>query len=602
MKYWLASCLIILIIYLFGAGAVVSAGELSHSATVVARFHDGEITTVDIQSVIDTLPEYKKFVPKDQTETEWKTEIINDLVARYYLAQEAKNLGLDTTDKYRNLIAQKTIELSWKTFYQDEIESTISVNTAAIKAYYQDHPELFHTPALAVGRHIFLNLTKVTTPEAKKQVLERAEQVQQKALSGENFQELVITHSDSPTAAQGGQIGPIAENNAHIQLAIRSTLFAMEIGQVSGLITTPYGYEILKVERKIPAWDITLNEAQKEIQQILLNQKRKDRVGQFADALFKKYSVKLYPDRFESDSTAILIEVIASPAQFISDTVQVLPNRITVRDLSQQFDLSKIQKDNRESFLRGITINRLALSEMQLRNYPNHPKLAHTIKEIQNTVLAQLAIEHRIETMDSFKPRSPLQVTPKEIQAFYQFNSPNQERYSLLHNQVKIQAIVVLAKSNEPFRNFMTWNYAMEEARQRAQQAQAFLIAGQDFKTVAKEFSDDTSGNPGAESDYFDSDSYPQFSLDKLRIGEISQPIEAGNGYVIIKLVTRRNQPIQTLKERKDWIISFLKQEKIQKAREKILLEPVRSSGLQIYTSLLAADPFAEIRQKSFRE
>jgi hypothetical protein len=233
--------------------------------------------------------------------------------------------------------------------------------------------------------------------------------------------------------------------------------------------------------------------------------------------------------------------------------------------------------------------------EMDKRDYPHQPKIARQIEEIRDTQLAQLAIEYELSRMST-----KLKVSDAEIRNFYKTDSPDQERFSILHDEIKIRTIAIALDSTVPNKNPFDHMFAMDQLKKRADEAHAQLIAGRNFADVAREFTTDTADPTGRESDFFEADSYPQipFDFEKLRVGEVSQPIEGTDGFLIVKMVNRRKQPVQSLKDRKDWIEKFLKDDKLNKAREEILNAAVQREDLRINNALLDRDRFDEIREQ----
>lgn len=571
---------------------VVGAENQKQDSVVVAQFRDGQITLQDIQDVIDTLPDTKRFVPSDLTELEWKSQIIQDLVARQYLAKEALQLSLNTSEQFINLMDRKINDLSMKALFEDEVENNLTVTDGEVKKFYDDHSTLFHMPALVTGRHIFFDLTQAGTPEEKEKVRVRAEEVLKKAQRGDDFSTLANTYSDSQVPDKSRLIGPFAINNPLINITILTTLYSLEPGQVSHLAKTHFGYEILKLERKIPAWTISLPVAKKEIENILISQKKEERTLDFQENLLKKYKAHVYPENFDGSSTSVLLDMTWK--QSTTDSSETT-YKITLGEFAQKNDISKIPKDQRENIMKRIAYMQAIFFEMDMRDYPRQPKIARQVEEIRDTQLAQLAIEHELSEMST-----KLQVSDAEIRNFYKTDSPAQQKFSMIHDEIKIRSIAIALDSTVPVNDPIERMFAMDRLRKRADEAYAQLIAGRNFADVAREFTTDTADPTGKESDYFDADSYPQipFDFEKLRTGQVSQPIEGANGFLIVKIVGRRNQPLQSLKDRKDWIEKFLKQNKLDKAREDILSAAVRKEDMRINTTLLEKDRFAEIREK----
>ena len=91
------------------------------------------------------------------------------------------------------------------------------------------------------------------TEEAKKEVKNTAEEVLAKAKSGEDFDELIAKYNEDPGATSEGYT--FANDGTMVQ-EFADASFALQVGEISDLVETSYGYHIIKrMERVITADD-----------------------------------------------------------------------------------------------------------------------------------------------------------------------------------------------------------------------------------------------------------------------------------------------------------------------------------------------------------
>jgi hypothetical protein len=117
------------------------------------------------------------------------------------------------------------------------------------------------------ARHIFLATPQTATAAQRDSVRAVAEGLRERIVAGESFEALAGEHSDDPgTAGAGGDLGFINRNELFGPLD--SAAFALEPGEVSGIVASVYGYHILRVdERQIPTIDDALPQVRASIQQ-----------------------------------------------------------------------------------------------------------------------------------------------------------------------------------------------------------------------------------------------------------------------------------------------------------------------------------------------
>jgi parvulin-like peptidyl-prolyl isomerase len=128
--------------------------------------------------------------------------------------------------------------------------------------------------------------------EAAKKV--RIEKALARLKDGEDFGKVAREVSDDPDVARsGGEYSTTRDNVALPEL--KAALFSLPIGQLSGIVTTPLGFYIIKVAERNPAGKIPFDKAEKEIQTLLVNQEVEKRMPAYYEQLKKDFAVQILP-------------------------------------------------------------------------------------------------------------------------------------------------------------------------------------------------------------------------------------------------------------------------------------------------------------------
>lgn len=72
--------------------------------------------------------------------------------------------------------------------------------------------------------------------------------------------------------------------------------FALKAGEVSGIVESPFGYHIIKVEERRDAGVETYDTAKDKIKQKLVQERSKSTVTEFVDKAMKDAGVEIHPE------------------------------------------------------------------------------------------------------------------------------------------------------------------------------------------------------------------------------------------------------------------------------------------------------------------
>jgi len=169
----------------------------------------------------------------------------------------------------------------------EKMAPAVDASDADIAAYYNEHKEQFKEPEQVRARHI---LAKVETPptqpnqkpdaaankkfvdEAKKKAKTKIEAALKKIKSGAKFEDVAKDFSDDVTKANGGDLGYFG--HGRMVPAFDEAAFKLKPGQMSGIVETPFGFHLIKVEDHKDARDRSLDEVKDSIKASLIARKR----------------------------------------------------------------------------------------------------------------------------------------------------------------------------------------------------------------------------------------------------------------------------------------------------------------------------------------
>lgn len=172
-----------------------------------------------------------------------------------------------TEEAYRNRIREQMLRMQ---LINLEVKSKIAVTEEEIEEYYDQHKEDFQEQKSYHLRTILVRVSSSATAQERAEALERIEAAVEAFEAGEGFSQLAKRYSDDMTAKEGGDLGffHIDELSAEF----RETVGQMKEGEISPIMQTPSGYQLVMLEKIKREQGKSLEEAKLHIQDRLYNE------------------------------------------------------------------------------------------------------------------------------------------------------------------------------------------------------------------------------------------------------------------------------------------------------------------------------------------
>ena len=236
-----------------------------------------------------------------------------------------------------------------------------------------------------------------------------------------------------------------------------------------------------------------------------------------------------------------------------------------------QMAIAKNPQLKEQLLKRWVDLTLMAL-EARKEGYQNRPDVKRRIEEVINALLAQEYIRKNIS--------DPANVSDKEIKDYYE----KHKSQFMQPEQVKASHILIRVPSGADNKK---WN----EAKKKAQDIRKQIMAGEDFATLAKKYSQDPgSKSRGGDLGYFKKGQMvPDFekAAFSLKKGEVSQPVKTTFGYHIIKVYDKKPAKQKSLKDAKQEIRQMLLRKKQFKLRDEIIAKLKKKYKVEVHKDLL---------------
>jgi peptidyl-prolyl cis-trans isomerase C len=174
---------------------------------------------------------------------------------------------------------------------EGELAGTLAATPAEARAFYDQNPDKFTQPETVRASHILLTVAKDADDATRKAARAKIEGLLKRARSGEDFAALAREHSQDGSASQGGDLGLFPRGRMVPEF--EQAAFGLAPGQVSDVVTTQFGFHIIKmVEKKEPS-TVPFEQVSPRIIEYLSNEKKQQRVESFIEEAKKRAKIEV---------------------------------------------------------------------------------------------------------------------------------------------------------------------------------------------------------------------------------------------------------------------------------------------------------------------
>jgi peptidyl-prolyl cis-trans isomerase D len=279
---------------------------------------------------------------------------------------------------------------------QDKVAATINVTDEQLRAAYSNALDNFRMPERVHARHILLK-TEGKSDAEKKALHAKAEDLLKQLKAGADFADLAKKNSQDGTAENGGDLGWFVRNQMVPEFD--SVAFTLKPKELSGVVTSQFGYHIIQTLEKEPAklkpFEEVKDELAKEVRAQSLSEKMQTMGDQMHAELIKS------PKSVADIAKKYGAEVIAMPSAAPGEAI---PGLGVNPEIDQSLATMKV---NEASPLVTLPNNRLAVVVLNSRT-PGRPAEFNEVQaqirdKMTNDRAAQIANDRAKEFAERVK-------------------------------------------------------------------------------------------------------------------------------------------------------------------------------------------------------
>jgi len=212
------------------------------------------------------------------------------------LNRQLKSVGMNQDDLKAKMIEEATAESVL------DRELQIAISDDAVKKYYDDNPARFEQPEMVRASHILLMTSDPAThadlsDDKKAAKRKLAEELVKRARAGDDFAKLAKEYSEDPGSKDKG--GEYTFPRGQMVAEFEAVAFALKTNEVSDVVTTQFGYHVIKSSEKIPAKKVELSKVSPDIKEYLKQQATQKQLPAYMDKLKKDAGVEILDEKLK---------------------------------------------------------------------------------------------------------------------------------------------------------------------------------------------------------------------------------------------------------------------------------------------------------------
>ena len=188
------------------------------------------------------------------------------------------------------------VQIQYLVFRPSDYEGKAQVSPEDIKRVYEIQKDRFKIPRQVKAREILIKVDPQDPSEKVDERRKKAEAILEKAKKAKEFGALAKQVSESNTAPKGGDLGWVQKGM--VDQPSEAALFSLKAGETSGLVVTPSGFSIFRVEEAKEEKERSLEEVKEEILKSLKKEKGKAEASRKAEdafySLFRSRDIETY--------------------------------------------------------------------------------------------------------------------------------------------------------------------------------------------------------------------------------------------------------------------------------------------------------------------
>jgi len=284
---------------LFSISLLTTRLPLVPQGIIVQRAYSEEIVVATVNGepiyraeLDQLLVQYMRKSGNKNVTDEDKRKLVTNLTVKKLILQNPDGIALKNDKIISQMVKDYEESLIVNRFIGEYVDANLNISDEDLRLYYKTHQDQFSVSPEIEARVILLRTR------------EDAEKILEKLHAGEDFSKLAETYSiDLPSAKKGGSLG--VKGRGEVFPQIWRVIVKLKEGEISDIVETEYGYNVLTVDRIVsPEVIKPFQEVKMKIRESILPRKREKVYDELVEKLQNGAKIEIFEDRFLKTSNS----------------------------------------------------------------------------------------------------------------------------------------------------------------------------------------------------------------------------------------------------------------------------------------------------------
>jgi parvulin-like peptidyl-prolyl isomerase len=183
-------------------------------------------------------------------------------------------------------------QLAIQEMIDKDITPATTVSEQESTDFYENNPAFFFSPEQVRASHILILVSPDAGEEEKSEARSRITEIRKRIVAGEDFAELAGQFSEDGSSMNGGDLGYFQREQMVKPFA--DAAFSLQIGELSEVVTTQYGFHLIRVTDRKAESVVPFEQVQLKIFEYLQREKVMVAIEELAAQLRSQAEIQEY--------------------------------------------------------------------------------------------------------------------------------------------------------------------------------------------------------------------------------------------------------------------------------------------------------------------